>query len=258
MSDSVSWLAISCTHSPLHDDDAVDWALGECENRQPDVVIHLGDFLEAKAASRWPDEDIIALEDEYVAANDLLRSFRKVTPHAKHILLEGNHDANILAINRIPQELRGLVNYKRHIQEIYEGHWRMPCDYIYHREKGTYRIGQVTFAHGYKAGQTADKLQCPRLAMPFGLLVLGHTHRPKQVTQYQTSQSQVPGWYDPWYANPGALRDIDNVDYMTRKDRSGWGQGIVVGESHSWRYDQHYYPQYRAWNAETIVRRMYE
>lgn len=252
--EKVSWLAFSCTHSPLHDSDAIDWALGEAEDRQPDVLIHLGDFLEADAASKWPSEYDWTLADEFGDADTILSLFRGVTPNARHILLEGNHDANVLEINRIDPKLRGLVDYRKHIKEIADGHWEMPCRYIYNRNKGVFRIGQVTFAHGFEANQSPDEYQSYTLGLPYGLFVGGHTHRPQPVTQCMRTKA-IPLPY--WYANSGCLRDIDNVPYMTRKRRHQWGQALVAGESKPWRYEQSLMPQDKAWEAETLIRRMY-
>ena len=119
MSESTTWMALSCTHSPLHDQDAIDWAIGIAEDRQPDVLIHLGDFLEADAASRWPSEYDFTLADEFREADRVLSDLRRVTPNSKHVLLVGNHDANVQEINRIDKKLRGLVDWRRNMQEIF-------------------------------------------------------------------------------------------------------------------------------------------
>lgn len=253
--DRVSFLAFSCTHSPLHDEGAIEWALGKAEEYQPDYLIHLGDFLEADAASRWPSEYDWTLADEFRDADRILKAFRECTPESRHILLEGNHDSNVMAINRIDPKLRGLVDYHKAIPEIASGRWEMPCDYVYNRSRGVFRLGQVTFGHGYETGDSADEFQSIEVGLPYGLWVGGHTHKPIAPTQATRTKSRLLPF---WYSNVGTLRDIDRVPYMERKRRSRWGQGLVVGEAGLWRYQESLMPQSPLWEAELHVRRTYE
>ena len=258
-SSSVSFLALSCSHSPLHDRLAIEWACERIAHHEPDYLIHLGDFLEADAASRWPSEYDWTLKEEYASANWVLKRLRDSAPETtKCVWLEGNHDQNIISPNRINRKLRDLCDYRENIPEIANGKWSFGCPYVNDRERGAFRLGQVVFVHGYRAGQTADELQAPRFAYPYGLFVGGHTHRPKPVVKVQTSKSRVPDHYAAYYCNPGTVRDIDAVPYMTRKDRSGWGQGMVYGEAGVWRYGRSYTPLEKQWDAELEIFRMYE
>ena len=133
----------------------------------------------------------------------------------------------------------------------------MPCTYVYNRRDGIFRIGQVTFCHGHSAlsGHGADDKQTHQLGMPFGLWVGGHTHRPIPPTRSRKSQTVL---LDRWFSNVGTLRNIDEVPYMERKDRSQWGQGLVIGEAGLWRYTESLMPQTKDWDAALLIRRMYE
>lgn len=222
----VSFAAFSCTHCPLQDQAAVDWALGILEAEQPDQVIHLGDLLEMDSASRWPSEYDFDFEDECIAADALLASIRKVTPKSTHVFLEGNHDANLMEWGRIDRRLRSALRLEKHIDDL--KHWKQPCRYVYDRVDGVYRIGQVGFCHGYEAGQNADEFQSILMGSYHGLLVLGHTHRPTPGIMRAKKTMAVPLPY--WYANVGALRGL-KPHYMTRKRSHNWGQAMVIGEA---------------------------
>jgi len=247
-----SWLFFTCLHVPLHDDEFVDWLIEQIKERKPDVIIHGGDGHEADSASRWPSEYDWTLSDEFRAHNEILKRIRQASPKSKRVFLPGNHDDNILALNRIDWKLRDLCDYRELEPEL--KHWEQPAEYVYDREKGVYRIGQVTFAHGYECGASSDEYQAYQLGLPYGLFVSGHTHRPVAVTQAQRTKTiRLPYWY----ANAGCGRDMVDVPYMMRKRRFDWGQGIVVGEADSWRYDSALMPQKPLLEAETIIPKMY-
>lgn len=256
VSDSRTFIAFSCTHHPLHDGDAIEWLFEHIKKDKPDYVLHLGDGHEAASASRWPHEYDHTLGDEIKAHNDFLRDCRKCSPKSNFLFLPGNHDDNLIALNRINKQLRSLCDYRKLESELSEGHWKIASDYIYDREKGVYRIGQVTFAHGYEASSGADENQAITLGVPYGLFVSGHTHRPKPVTQCEKTKL-IPLPY--WYANAGTLRDLDNCDYMRRKRKNQWGQALVRGVVHLgwWDGRRNILPNSPQWEAETVVRKMY-
>ena len=107
LSTSKTFLAFSCTHCPHQDEAATAWLLGQIADRKPDVIVHLGDLCEGDAGSRWNDEAMHTLLDEYAVANELLKSIRKAAPKsASLVMLQGNHDANILAKGRIDPRVR--------------------------------------------------------------------------------------------------------------------------------------------------------
>ena len=220
-----SWLAFSCPHCPLQDDEAVEWLLEQIKEHKPDTIIHLGDGHEADAASKFANEYDFSLKDEYEAHNTFLSQVRKASPSSRRVFLPGNHDNNLLKWARLDKDIRDLCDF--HAWEPELKHWEEPCKYI-NGPRGVFRIGQVSFFHGYQAGASADAMQSVVSVLnPF------------------------------WYANAGTLRDIDNVPWMDDKDRQRWGQAVVVGESETWRYEQSLMPQKPLWEAKTIVFRMY-
>lgn len=255
---SVSWLAFGCVHVPLHDRNATARLCDRISTYRPAVVVCLGDLFEADAASRWPSERPWSLEDEYRAANALLRDIRRAAPNATRVFLPGNHDDNILAWARLPQKVRDLCDWRRRlhgadgawINEELLTRWRRPARYLYCRRRGVWRIGQVTFAHGYETGINGDETHSILLGVPNGLYVGAHTHRPTPVTQAKRTGT-VPLPY--WYCNVGCLRDL-KPPYVARRRTHAWGHGWVVGEAmpvRSWRAS-------REWSASLEVVSTYD
>jgi predicted phosphodiesterase len=252
---SSRFLAFSCTHAPLTDEGAFQWVLSQIHDKKPDVVIHLGDGLEADSASRWPSEAKWTLTEEFEAFNSQLERIREAHRDASGVAnlvyIEGNHDANLLAINRIDKKLRDLCDYRspKNVPEL--RHWDTTTRYVYDRRVGVYKIGQVSFTHGFEVGNNAGAIQSTQLGDPYGLLVFGHTHRPTPVKRVMlTPQAPLPYWC----VNAGTLRDMDSATYMERKRRFMWGQAIVHGEAMITKSPR----MSRNWEAETLVYRMFD
>ena len=257
ISGRVRWLAFGCPHCPLEDPAAIDFVDEKIVEFRPDVLVHLGDGHEMDSASKWRNEYTWGLATEFKAHIELLRGrrelARRVNPNARCIFLPGNHDANLLTVDRIDKRYRGLLDYR-----YWEGselrHWEQPAEYLYDPDRGVFRLGQVTFAHGYECNQSSDETQGFTLGVPHGLFVSAHTHRPAEVTQAAKTRL-IPLPY--WYANAGTIREIvDTPIYMYRKRRHLWGQAVVMGDCYVPKDDEPL-PQERQWDAETIVFRMF-
>lgn len=254
------FLAFSCPHAPLQDNEHIEWICQHIRKHKPDVLVCLGDLHEMDSASRWPSEYDFDLHDEYVEANGLLKKVRTAAPaHCDCVLLPGNHDENLMEVGRVNPKLRELTCWRQRqwyantwLNEELLTKWNFKTPYKYAQE-GVYRLGQVTFLHGYEAGQSADEYQSILLGVPYGLSVAGHTHKPVQVTQACKTKT-VPLPY--WYANAGCSRVMD-CSYMTRKRQHQWGQALVLGDCDE-KAVRSKMPTSPQWNAETIVRKMYE
>ena len=226
---ATKFLVAGCFHVPYHDPEACERFKQTIISEQPDVVVINGDLLEAGAASVHPNEDPHTLQEEYAQASYLLAEIRRAAtyrdkPAAKLVYMLGNHDANILAENRIPKKLRGLCDFKTHMAEL--ENWKMPCEYVYDRKRGVFSIGQVDIFHGYECGVAALKNQALTLSRPFCLSISSHTHRPVAVHQVMLTQN-IPLLY--WAANTGCMRDLKPA-YVERKQTHNWGHAYVIGD----------------------------
>jgi predicted phosphodiesterase len=229
----VRFAAFSCTHSPLHSEAAVAAMLGVLIDHRPDVVVHLGDLLEASHASVHPDEHEHDALDEYREGARILDAVRDVAPDARLVWCLGNHDDNIQRkdARRVPKRYRRAVHWSACPWRESYGTWQQ-VPYRKHRA-GVYQLGQVLFAHGWDAGVNSDELEAIQVNNLCGghahtLVVRGHTHRPVPPTRC-TRTKRVP--LQTWYANAGTLCDVERMEYAHRSDTSAWGPAVVVGET---------------------------
>ena len=242
------FIAFSCTHCPEHDPAAIAFLIDKIREYKPDIIVHLGDGIEADSASRWDSETEYVLETEFKTFSAILNQIRLAGDGAECVFLEGNHDANLLEIGRIDKGFRSLCDWRR-ISNIPEMEfWQTPTSYDYDYYRGAYRIGQVTFAHGYTCGASAGKFEAMDFCREFGLYIHGHTHRPHEVKQVMMTQTRPINW---WYANAGTLGRL-NPGFMTRKRKSLWGQAIVIGEASDTKSPR----TKRHWDAHVDIFRM--
>ncbi len=220
------FVAFGCTHCPLQDEEAINWLIQNIQEYKPDYVIHLGDLFEAASASRWDNEEDFTLLDEFVSANKLLKNIRENSGDSRYVLVPGNHDYNVLAINRIDKKLRGLCDWRKEHNVPELKNWDIPCKYSYDRNVGVFRLGQVTFAHGYEGNISADEMHSIFLGVPYGLYVGAHTHKGLPIMQaMRTKAVKLPYWY----TNVGCMRNL-NPEWCNRKRTFDWTQGLVRGE----------------------------
>ena len=231
--------AISCVHCPFESKDAQEWLLRRLEEdgEQLTDFILLGDLFESAAASVHPDEHGHTLADEYEAAAaylTLIVGFLNKKCRLHWCL--GNHDDNLQTKDsrRTDWRTRDLIHWN---QSEWSETFRAWKQYPYikpsiHDQKGCLQLGQCIFMHGFDAGQNSDELEGLQVAYATGghahrLVVRGHTHRPKNVTQCRRSAKVLLPY---WTCNAGTMGPIQPA-YMARKDVSQWSPGIVWGEA---------------------------
>jgi predicted phosphodiesterase len=239
---AIKFFALGCSHAPLMDPHARQAIREKIAEFDPDVIIHLGDIFEADAASRWENEYSWTLKEEFREADSDLWAIRNASPRpldVRCVLLPGNHDDNLLTWNRINRKLRDtcdwtLPHYMRvngkqcQINREMLTHWERPHQYRYEK-KSCFRIGAVTFGHGWECGVSSDEAQSLYLAWPQGLFVSAHTHRPTPGPARQAMKTKsLP--LDRYYLNAGCTRELE-CHYMERKRQMMWGHGCVYGWS---------------------------
>jgi len=234
------WAAISCIHAPFQRKKPLDKLLERLEEGGPfgklDDFIVLGDLLENSTSSIHPTEVQHTLADEFESAAEYLEEIRKRLPRKcrLHWML-GNHDDNLQVKDsrRTKASTRELIHWMDSKWQPVFAKWKQ-YPYIKpsrHNQSGVLRIGQCCFIHGWDAGMNSDEIECLQTVNAVGghshvLVVRGHTHTPKRVTQCKKS-AKVPLPF--YYANAGTMGPLQ-PDYMSRKDCSGWGPAVVWGE----------------------------
>lgn len=218
------WVALGDTHCPFQNDKLMSRAYDLVRDYQPDVVVFLGDLLEADAASQWGNESNHTMDDEIDAAREIVSSLMDSGgPNCQYVFCEGNHDNNIRRKGRLDRKIRSLLDYRKHIPELAGWTW---IPYEFHSSQ-VFRLGQVTFAHGWKTDTKGSAKEAATLGVPYGLYVRGHSHRPRHPEQVWLS-TDTPLPY--WRANPGTLGPL-NPPYMERKSTHLWGSGVLTGAS---------------------------
>ena len=254
MAQHKTFLAFSCIHFPFELKPALKWLLEQAELRQPDVLVNLGDSFDGMAAARWPNEAKHDLRDEYILTNEFLETIRKRSAKAGKsplcVWTAGNHEDNVLSENRIPPDLRSLCDWRSLPQYLPEAkNWRIH-DYCYPtgpkaKQKSVYRLGQVSFLHGYKTCASADADACWQYGQEYGLTVQGHTHRPTDGIKHHYVKS-MRGTRQ--YVNVGTFCDPEQMQYVRRKDHSQWWPTICVGNANPIKSPR----ESRHWSAEQI------
>lgn len=236
------FLAYGDIHTIDHDEGYCAWLLEQLAAHQPDVVVCLGDVINAKAFSAYKNIGVVGIKEEAEYADKHLHDVFRFSRKARHIFMVGNHEERM---ERAAYEFLDLQP-ETYMKEL--ANWEK-YDYVYH-PSGTFRLGQVTFYHGFETSDLGRTREAVDLGVEYGLCVSGHTHRIKQVHEIDKGGVLLRRWI----ANPGCGLDFasQKLDYMKKKNDRTWGQGIVVGECD----EKVRYAGKRAWTAETIVRQM--
>jgi predicted phosphodiesterase len=82
---------------PFHDESAIAAALKVVQAVDPDLIIHLGDLLDFASFGKYEQEPGFALtvQPAIDRAHRYLAECATAAPHAKQVLLEGNHDRRL-------------------------------------------------------------------------------------------------------------------------------------------------------------------
>ncbi len=250
---TVRFAGASCFHCPFQNLPAVGKLVRQLKDFRPEVFVCMGDLFEAEAASVHPTDKVDDIADEYRSAGELLVQLNDVLgPTCRKVWLLGNHDDNLQAPDprRIPKALRKSVHWNRDIDwaHVFRGWEQIP----YTKDKsGTFRVGQVIFAHGWDAAARSDFSEGVQIANMHGgcanlLIARGHTHRPRDITQVMFSAKTTLPW---WVTNVGTMGPL-KPDYMVRKDSAGWAPAVLIGEAITGRPSR--MEQGRQWSAELI------
>lgn len=208
---------------------------------EPDVLVHVGDFLDCKAPARWSkgtaDEFASTLQKEVDRGRAWLEDIRRIYDGPFHLRL-GNHDERIDTYLRTQapalaslralrfEELLGLSALEITLQP--QPFKVAPGWVVAHGHEGTL---------SKQAGQTAMGL-----ARKFGVsVVCGHTHRlglAHETSGYNGSQNAL------WGMEVGHAMDIRKAAYL-EGGAASWQQGFGVLERVGNRVFPRVYPVIR-------------
>jgi hypothetical protein len=152
-------------HAPYHDSKVVKLGSRFKDDFKPHKTIALGDWVDAAGVSTYARyaSSIDQLE-EFEIANELLDILQP------DVYLEGNHEHRFRRVGNVGGDIRRMLDPRRWLELDKRRIQWVP----YSRFKGDlYRVGDVTFIHGFRHHQYASKSE----AEVFGNVVHGHTHR---------------------------------------------------------------------------------
>lgn len=214
-----SWAAISCTHRPVHDTDYCKWAVKQVKSIQPDILVHLGDLFDVKCLSRFAKAGSPTLKQEYESGSEFLVQLHEAAPKATRVFLMGNHEYRIFREENLL--VSDLLDMRKHIPEL--KHWKV-YDYLYDPSY-VYRVGQVTFSHGFSTSAGAMKREVLSLTYPNGLYVHGHLHQGHGPEQIMAGSLALPYWK----ADAGCGIEYTPTSYFAQWNLGKWSRGLLHG-----------------------------
>jgi predicted phosphodiesterase len=147
------WLVIPDTHIPFHDKKSLTAIEKLMADYKFDGWLHLGDLMDFNSISSHNLNNLRAVEgqrilsDYKIAAEFLDRQqgiVRKNNPHAKFVVIEGNHDQRILRYIDAHPQLEGLIEVPINLDFKRRGIEWIP----YWSEGKIFKIGKAVFIHG--------------------------------------------------------------------------------------------------------------
>lgn len=222
---------------PFHDEQAMAAALKVVQAADPDLVVHLGDFLDFASFGTYEQEAGFALtvQPAIDRAHRFLVEVQTAAPRARQVLLEGNHDRrlqkaivkNALAAFGIrraeaPDEWPVLsVPYLLRLSEL-------NCEYIGGWPAGIYWINDNLCAiHGHKvrsSGSTAAAVvDDDRVSV-----LMGHIHR---IELMHRTRRVRAGARTSLAASPGCLCRVDGTVPSTKGSTDPLGRPVPTVEN---------------------------
>ncbi len=219
---SRTFLAIGCTHRPVHDEDYCDWVIDQIKEQQPDCFYHLGDLFDATAISRFDSFAPTTLQEEYESADIFLQRINQaLPPTSSRTYMLGNHEDRIWASNN--KAVSDLIRPRRHLDSLHG--WKM-LKYV-NSPSCVARLGQVSFSHGFMFSERSKAVETIHFGVPYGLHVRSHTHRGYGPQQLKWGAAlDIPYWH----ANTGCGIKSDE-GYFQTMDTSQWNRGLIHGWS---------------------------
>lgn len=215
-----AFIACSDLHGVEQDAKAVAAFKRHVEDLKPKHRYFLGDLWNFAALRRQADseEKNIRLKEDFDAGLDFLNWYRP------EIFVWGNHDQRLL--DSITRE---RVNRTGWLAELAETYYRRFTEFAssrnirvlyYDKAKGTIRVGDITLAHGFGAGDTLG----PRMASTYGNVMFGHGHRIERTPVMQNG--------NPVTAYQIGCLCRDDMDYARAdlgalKQENGWAYGQI-------------------------------
>jgi predicted phosphodiesterase len=205
-------LVVSDFHAPFHCEDSLAVVKSAIKYEKPDIVVILGDLIDATAISTFPkDVEKFDQLDEFESGNQILDDLSG--KHKIYFVL-GNHEQRFYRPGLIPQATRRLLDPLRWLNIKKRGIKWFPYS---HFDKDILRFGKLAMVHGFGFSQYATM----KAAQRFGHVVTGHIHR-IQVLQAPHVKENCTGYCI------GCMCKLDQ-SYVACRDPHGWKNAFGIG-----------------------------
>lgn len=205
-------IVIPDLHAPWHDAKSLRVVLDFIKEKQPEIVVLLGDVVDMYAVSRFDKDAERAnrLQDELDSAHEVLKQIREAAPKATIKYCEGNHEFRLTKYLRRNQELHDLRSLKipallrlKELNIEYVDEWCWKDTFL--------------FTHGNKVVKYSAQKELNSRGVSG---MSGHVHR---VQSYSVSDyNGTRAWY-----SCGHLCDEGAAEY-TETSHPDWQQGFGV------------------------------
>jgi predicted phosphodiesterase len=208
------FLAVGCSHGNLANPDALQAVLRFRDQWKPDLVAHLGDFIDTAAfragAKGTPDESE-PVRPDFDCGLEFICDLRP------QVVLCGNHEARLWRLRNHHNAIVSALAIELS-DEIERECRKLKATLIPYRYKQAYQLADYKLMHGVYYNVTAARDH----SEAFGNTIFAHTHR-AQLDKGRRDDN-------PTGICVGTLADIPNMDYAsTRRATLGWSGGFVWG-----------------------------
>lgn len=204
-------------HIPYHNGAALGSALEFVKWFKPQHIFIIGDFLDFYQVSRFVRDPKrkMSIQDDLFEGQELLAKITKLTPKAKRIFLQGNHEARLKKfIWTTAEELSGITSLE--VPELLQTK-KLGWEYI---EQGWTHFHGLLVKHGNVVRQNAGYSAFGELTKNGMSGISGHTHRLGQT--FIRNQAGLYTWIES-----GCLCNL-NPEYLEGQI-ANWQHGLTVG-----------------------------
>lgn len=223
------WVAFGDNHGDLVCLKTQTALVSFLKDYKPDYRIHLGDAHDFRALRQGvratESEAYEDLESDKAATRETLSLLKP------NVLLLGNHDHRLWRIAR--EHSSGMIRSaaQHEINEFEKFCTKLRCKIIpYHYQHGFYRLGDLTFTHGYSCNESSVKQHAAYFSNgPRSGVIMGHLHR------YEEANALRHGGARGWSA--GCLADFERMSYAEhRMATSRWEHAWLFGVTNGKNY----------------------
>lgn len=209
-------MAVGCSHGNLINPIARDAVLKFKKSWNPDMMVHLGDFVDTAAfrsGAHGTADEARPISPDIECGLEFLE---QISPN---LILLGNHEDRLWKLSHHYNAIVQLAAAQI-ISEINDVASRIGAELVPWTILSGYReIGGYKYCHGFMIGENAARDH----AESFGNVVHAHAHRAAMAKGRRSD--------NPTGFCVGTLADIPALDYAkSRRSTMAWSAGFVWGE----------------------------